>query len=289
MGPMALSDGWSSLGSLPPDRLVEARLALHDAVQPMAAAAYALLPAPDDHSHSNLLWSSERGGFVGRALPGGSRCALDPRTLRTTVLGTDGALREELDPVGRTLEQVYVDLAAALRRAGESVPAGGLRTPEYDLPRTPVRGGAPFAAPCSAELGELARWFAAAQGTIADLSARHLAGAEVRGWPHHLDLAALRTYAARSAGEEPRSLGVGFSPGDESYGEPYLYVSPWPAPRVRALPHLPRGAHWHTQDFTSAILTAGALLALADGEERVVQVEAALEVIVRACRSLLET
>lgn len=285
---MPLPDVWSSLGALPPERLIEARLALHDAAQPMAAAAYALLPAPEDHSHSNLLWSSARGGFEGRTLPRGNRCALDARTLRTAVLGRDGALHEEIDPVGRTLEQVFVELAGALRRAGESVPAGGLHTPEYDLPRTPVRGGAPFAAPRRAELGELALWFAAAQATLAALSERHLAGAEVRGWPQHFDLAALHTYPARSAGLEPRSLGLGFSPGDESYGEPYLYVSPWPAPRARALPHLPRGAHWHTQDFTSAILTAGALLALAEGRERVVQVEAALEVIVRACRSLLE-
>ena len=139
---MPLPEVWSSLGVLPPDRLVEARLALHDAAQPMAAAAYALLPAPEDHSHSNLLWSSERGGFEGRTLPRGNRCALDARTLRTAVLGRDGALHEEIDPVGRTLEQVFVELAAALRRAGESVTAGGLHTPEYDLPQTPVRGGA---------------------------------------------------------------------------------------------------------------------------------------------------
>src|SRR5688572_12892965 len=98
---------WSALGAMAPDRLVEARLALHDAAQPMAAAAYALLAAPEDHSHSNLLWSRERAGFVGRALPGGARCALDPRTLRTAVLGPDGASRGEVDPVGRTLEATY--------------------------------------------------------------------------------------------------------------------------------------------------------------------------------------
>lgn len=273
----------SALGSVPPSELVEARLALHDAAQPLAAAAYALLPVAPDHSHSNLLWSRERGGFVGRALPGGTRCALDPLSLRTILLGPDGEARGEVSVVGRTLEAVYVELAALLRRAGEAVPASGLSTPDYDLPDTPVRCGEAFAKPPADELRELARWFALGHATVGRVSTRHLKGAEVRVWPHHLDLAALLTLDADPDAAQARSLGVGLSPGDDSYAEPYLYVSPRPAPTADALPDLPSG-RWHTQGFTSAVLTAGEIV----GPHAARRVEAFLEGAVSLGFDLLE-
>ena len=255
MTPIDLSEP----GAVAPTELVEARLALHDAAQLTAAAAYALLPTAPDHSHANLLWSSERGGFVGRALPGGTRCALDPATLRTSLLGPDGGSRGELSVVGRTLEAAYVELGALLRRAGESVPAGGLRTPDYDLPDTPVRRGAAFEKPPADELRELARWFALGHAALGRVSTRHLGGAEVRCWPHHFDLAALLTLDPGVEAEAARSLGVGLSPGDASYAEPYFYVSPWPAPDADALPE-PSAGRWHTDGFTSLVLTASEIV-----------------------------
>jgi hypothetical protein len=66
------SNEWSPLGSLDPRELVDARLAVHNAAQPLAAAGDALLPMQSDHSHTNLLWSPERRCFVGRPLGGGT-------------------------------------------------------------------------------------------------------------------------------------------------------------------------------------------------------------------------
>ena len=54
-------------------------------------------------------------------------------------------------------------------------------------------------------------------------------------------------------------MGVGFSPGDEYYDEPYFYVSTYPAPAVTTLPALPIG-HWHSHDFTAAVVTAVRIL-----------------------------
>lgn len=250
----------SELGEVPPTELVDERLALHDAAQASAAAAYALLPTADDHSHGNLLWSTERAGFVGRELPAGARCALDPQSLRTTVLGPDGEERGAVGAVGRTLEQVFVELGALLRREGEALPARGLQLPEYDLPDSPVRRGERFAKPSQAALRELARWFAFGHAALSRVATRHLSGAEVRGWPHHFDLAALRTLDAGADAEEARSVGAGLSPGDSSYAEPYFYVTPWPAPPADALPDLPGAARWHTQGFTSAVLTASEIV-----------------------------
>src|SRR5262249_62389310 len=86
-------------------------------------------------------------------------------------------------------------------------------------------------------LAALVTWFTNADvalGTIrVEVAARGLDAPPVRCWPHHLDLDTLVTVAPG------RTTGVGFEPGDESYDEPYFYVSVYPAPDLAPLPPLP--------------------------------------------------
>jgi hypothetical protein len=85
----------------------------------------------------------------------------------------------------------------------------------------------------------------------------------VRCWPHHFDVATLVELEAGHA-ESARSIGVGFSPGDESYAQPYWYVSPWPRPDPATLPQAPMPGHWHTQGFTALVATGDDIVKLAD-------------------------
>lgn len=249
---------WSNLGAALPRELSAARLAAHFAAQPMAAAAYALLPMREDHSHTNFLWSEEHGLFVGRSLPRGGRCFLDVPRLRTGLIADSGTT-VALDLAGQTLDQAFEGMAGLLREVGEEVPAGGLQLPSYDLPEAPVAAGAPFEAPHES-LRELGSWFAIGARALSKIAANQLEGAELRGWPHHFDLAALLSLDEGADAESARSVGAGLSPGDGSYDEPYFYVSPWPYPAADALPDLPDGAHWHTEGFTAATLTASSIL-----------------------------
>ena len=41
-------------------------------------------------------------------------------------------------------------------------------------------------------------------------------------------------------------IGVGLSPGDTYYAEPYWYVSPYPYPGLEDLPVLDGSGFWHT-------------------------------------------
>ena len=79
----------------------------------------------------------------------------------------------------------------------------------------------------------------------------------VRCWPHHFDLATLITLDA----EAGKTIGVGLSPGDGYYDEPYFYVTPWPYPDTGtiSLPQLPGGGKWHTHEWVGAVLTASDL------------------------------
>ena len=245
------------LGDPAPAQLAAARLALHYAAQPFAAASYALHPPREDHTQSNLLWSAERGGFVGRPLASGARLAVDPAGLRTGLVTADGEDRL-FDLAGLTLEEANQRLADLLDDAGASQ-ALSLEALPYELPDAPYADGGVFPQP-DAATAELVRWFAGADALLRGISTELLGGAEVRGWPHHFDLAALLVLDPDADAEEARSVNVGFSPGDGSYDEPYLYVSPWPYPAADALPELPRGARWHTEGFTAAVVTGTALL-----------------------------
>ncbi|HEY9621236.1 MAG TPA: hypothetical protein V6C78_12745 [Crinalium sp.] len=55
--------------------------------------------------------------------------------------------------------------------------------------------------------------------------------------------------------DESKTVGVGLSPGDQSYSEPYWYVSPYPYPELSSLPVLDIG-FWHTDHWVGAVLTA---------------------------------
>jgi len=111
-------------------------------------------------------------------------------------------------------------------------------------------------------LGQLTTWFSnanAALGAVRDqIVARKLEAPPVRCWPHHFDLDTLVTVAPG------RTSGVGFEPGDDTYDEPYFYVSVYPAPDVGRLPALPPIGHWHTRNFTAAVATAQRILAAKD-------------------------
>ena len=62
--------------------------------------------------------------------------------------------------------------------------------------------------------------------------------------------------------ESAQSIGVGLSPGDEAYAEPYLYCNPWPVPA--RLPAPPAPLQWHTEGFTSLLCPVSRLASPAD-------------------------
>ena len=110
----------------------------------------------------------------------------------------------------------------------------------------------------------------------------------MRCWPHHFDLATLVSVPGGAPGDA-RTIGVGLSPGDGSYAEPYFYVTPWPSPDSPALPELPAGADWHRTGWFGAVLTATAIFHDAGGSPptRARMVREFLDVASRASRVLL--
>jgi hypothetical protein len=98
----------------------------------------------------------------------------------------------------------------------------------------------------------------------------------VRLWPHHFDLAVFwlsgRCVPGEDCADEDNAderMNFGFSTGDDSIAEPYLYATAYPLPPE--LPHaeLPAGVRWHTAGWQGAVLLYAELVSVADAQERV--------------------
>jgi hypothetical protein len=272
---------WKTLGKVAPDQLSEARLQLHWAAQLLSAPGTSLLPAREDYSHTNLGWDSVLSVLSGRNV--------GPRALRAGLVfeGLELALieaqreRASIRLSGRTVQQCLDWLSGEL--AGE---AAGLQLPAHEMPAHAVGDGDVFSEAGAGARAELAAWFSNAFDLLRETVADEAGASAVRCWPHHFDIASLVRLDTAGGFEEARSIGVGFSPGDRSYDQPYFYVTPWPYPDSTALPPLPSRANWHTEGWTGVVLTAERVLSLASSEQRRTT-RGLLAEAITACRGLL--
>lgn len=255
---------WSTLGAKTPTALVRARNLAHHAVQWAAKAARENLQAKSDDSHASLAWDVERGAFMSPPLMAGSaevRVGFKLRGFALMILRNNREL-DEFELGGRKDSSVAVWFDSALRALGLK-PASEVELP-YPLPSLPVtRGSAYHVSGESDAFDELARWYDAAADLLADVAAAHAGAGPVRCWPHHFDLSTLIALNA-DAGENAHSIGVGLSPGDEHYAQPYLYVSPLPRLKASELSPLPSPGYWHLKGFVGAVVTAEEILLQAE-------------------------
>lgn len=274
---------WRSVGAVLPGRLSRARLELHFAAQLVSAPGTTLLTPEADYAHTNLTWDRSLGVLAGRGVGAASlRAALVFQSLELAVL--EGGLERASRPLaGSTMEQGLAWLAE--RVSGD---LGTLRLPVHDMPAHPIAEGATFSETEADARAELAAWFANATSAIQAAVAGDRRASSVRCWPHHFDLASLITVEEAKGPEKARTIGVGFSPGDGSYDQPYFYVTPWPYPRADALPALPAGVRWHTSGWTGAVLTAEQVISKPASRQPAVVLEALRSAII-ACRTLLRT
>lgn len=229
--------------------LVEARLQAHHATRLLAAFAGGFLEPREDDSHRSLSWNMERralatGMAAGDDGPIAVGLAIDAMQL---VLLRGDVEDGRVDLCGRTLEEARRWLVDRVCGAG----SGSLAWPEFDIPPHPVADGARFDVGAD-ESARLADWYDAAAWALAPAAAREGAGA-LRCWPHHFDIATLISLSATQPDGTAPTVGVGMSPGDGDYPEPYGYVSPWPSPWSAPRPNLEFG-HWHTDGWLAAIL-----------------------------------
>jgi hypothetical protein len=246
--------------------LVDPRIQLHWAAQIVASVGATYLdPVPDD-SHPNMEWLASHRVLAGNPTPGGAlRGALNLSDFSLSILDATGETKDSCVLAGKTVEEGYGWMEAALRAASGGGMTKRLERDRYEVPDHGVRHGRPFDGSATEAFAEVSRWF-----DNSDLVLReHLHGVAgattVRCWPHHFDIGALIVLDPDGDPESARSVGIGMTPGDGSYAEPYWYVNPWPRPDPSGLPDLAAPFHWHREGWIGAVLTGHDLVAAGDG------------------------
>ena len=257
---------WRPLRSVDRKRLTGARLNAHYGAQWLARAARAYIPPRPDDSHTNFGWDDRFDGFTSRPLPDASRLGLRIGDLTLAILPPTGG------PTVLALDRrAEADIRTWLGRhaTAKGLDAQALDAPlPYEMPAFAIAAGGCYSVDAEA-LGELADWYADANMLLGklrrDLAARNLNAPPVRCWPHHFDLDALIFFGSKEV-DQVRTMGIGFSPGDEYYDEPYFYVSLHPASDATKHAPLPAAGHWHTHEFIAAIATASRISTAGDQE-----------------------
>jgi hypothetical protein len=281
---------WTGLGAIDPKALVEARLQAHYAAQWLTRAARANLAAKPDDSHTNLDWDERHHALSSHELDtsGGDTIRFGLRLGSLTLTAAKDAERlGEFALDGKRDAEAGVWIDAMARSAGLRAPSSALLP--YTLPTHPVAAGGRYScASRRAEFSELAHWYEAAGDILRETRERiaeiGTGVSAVRCWPHHFDIATSLNLRSGDPETAP-SIGIGMSPGDDYYAQPYFYVSPWPRPTSAALPDLPSPGHWHIRDFVGAVATGAALLASAD---RRATARDFLDAAIAAARRLLD-
>ena len=259
---------WRTLGRVAPQELAPTRLALHWAVQVPTAGAISLLPHQADYSQTGLTWNPpvnallthpiERfdGIRIGLRLPDMSVVLVDGDTARSTFALEGRTLQESYDALGQSLSHL----------SGQSVV---IQPSDYTLPDHPVKDGGRWEAPDTACLSEFASLYHNADRFLRAYRDENPDASPAVVWPHHFDFALITVFDPEEADpEKARSIGVGFSPGDDTYAEPYVYVLPWPHLDPQSLPELGTPGRWHTQGFVAAVLTTREWLTTAEADQQ---------------------
>ena len=272
---------WSRLGDIAPGALTDARLQLHHAVQIAVSAAISYLDARDDDGHTALTWSPPTRALTTELIPGRQPFRIGVRLEDLTLLAIDNHTNRTTSTfglAGRTLADGHAWLSAIAAEAGLSADRLTSRK-HYAIPEHAVARGAPFALGGGGAFQELTRYWANASEVLEPFSRATEGASEVLTWPHHFDIATLITLP----GASPRTVGVGQSPGDDSYAEPYWYVGPRPRPTPDDLPALAGGGQWHTAGWFGAALPASSFVPSADQRAQIVTF---IDSAVSACRRM---
>ncbi|HEY0555990.1 MAG TPA: hypothetical protein VGG20_17195 [Thermoanaerobaculia bacterium] len=279
---------WETMGAVDPRALIDARLQLHWAAQAAAAVGKQLLPHQPDFSEQSLEWLAGPRVLAQGVIEGKRpfRPAIHLANPALMLLDESGGTICGMQLEGHTFDEAY----EWMEREVEALvgrPFGQPLERSEGLPAHPVSMGAQFSFSMSPALAELDRYYAGADRLLRALRDANPEASPVRCWPHHFDLATLLRLDPEADPEEARSIGVGLSPGDGTFAEPYFYLLPWPRP-AGELPKLD-GGHWHTEGWIGAVLEASEFTSGGSNGTQRERIERFLTSAVSACRRLLES
>ena len=243
---------------------------LHWAAQLPARVGATLLAPEADFGHLSLTWNESAASLVtglvtAQAPERAFRAALRPADAELLLLDLRDGVWESYPLAAHTLQEADRWLTERVaERRGETT---ALVAPPHEMPAHPIAEGARFGFEEAPPRRALSDWYSNIDHLLHGVRREERRAGPVRVWPHHFDIATLITLDPDRPAEEARSLGLGWSPGDSNYAQPYLYATPWPYPDANKLPEAPAGARWHSEGWVGCVLLASDLVQSEDQEQ----------------------
>jgi hypothetical protein len=247
---------WIELNNFSDEELAEARKQMHQAAQLPALAGRCLNPKDSADNYAALIYDKNSNWLTSQSLDESEfRIALSLSEFNLVITNKKRELLAFLALDSKTYDETFWWMTEKISELGLDSNKLNKNLP-YQIPKYPTSKNVPFNHTNSTYFAELQKYFFNAAFVLEIISKNEKNISQVYCWPHHFDTAALITVERNSNPEKSKTIGVGLSPGDESYNEPYFYISPWPYPdHIENLPKLIHG-HWHNQGWFGGVLTA---------------------------------
>lgn len=247
---------WKELTQKDFQALRESIDTIHHALQFVAIVGKYLLPPRTDDSHTAMEWISSRMIFAGEWINADRtfRVTLNPELLRLELCDYDWNCLSEINMVNKTKMEIYALLKLQLSQLGVSVANLSIDM-HYDIPRHITDNGGTYKIENPDHFREIANYYSNAHLVLKQVIANVNEATLIRCWPHHIDLATNIIVQRDENGSLLRTIGVGITPPDTYYNEPYFYMRIWSRDNleITEFPELNAG-RWHQKDWTGAVL-----------------------------------
>ena len=180
-------------------------------------------------------------------------------------VSTGERMCEELH--GQPASQVAATIRGFLESAGVSAKPKGVAA-DGDVPVDATE----FSGYSRDTANKLARTLGAVSAAFVEFRAGiREESSPIQVWPHHFDLSMIWLPGPKIPGQDPadeeysdKQMNFGFVFGDESFAEPYFYVTAYPQPEAMSQLELPDGTTWKSEGFSGAVLLYKDLVAVDD-------------------------
>ncbi|MFY0625398.1 MAG: hypothetical protein JXR07_03815 [Reichenbachiella sp.] len=241
--------------------IVQAREQCHQAIQNVSAVGRSFLPESKEDVNANLEWDSKLQRLVGRWVETEDitfRSSISISEMTVYLVDRKFETISSIALQDKTQTDIMIWLEHQLGELGFESSKINLAYP-YQIPEYATAKGQPFQVTNMVACRELSRLYNNTSLLIQKHTVKEENHTSVKCWPHHFDIAGQIILQDTGDPATSRSIGVGMSPGDKYYIEPYFYVSPWPYP-TKDLPNLDRTlGHWHTDDWIGGVLPVSKL------------------------------
>ena len=248
---------WNHLYPVDLTALATVREQLHQAVQSVAAVGRHFLESSKEDENAVLQWIPNPKRLAGKWIEtskGKFRASISFAEGKIYLIDGDVKVIDSFEIHDHTFNQLMVWFEEHIGKLGLPTENFNVNLP-YELPVYPTQKKQAFDLSELALSDAFAHYYANSRIILEKLRSSFDHVGETTVWPHHFDQAISVMLKDSGNPETSTYLGLGLSPGDEYYNQPYFYVNSWPYAEESQLKPL-KYVSWHTENWVGAVLKA---------------------------------